>query len=196
MLAITTTRDGYVTRLFEDRTGTLWMGAGGAGLTSLRDGRFTSYSVADGLPSNAVWAFADDGHGGVLAGTNRGIARIAGGRVEVFHTDAEIAGAKVYSLARSPDGALWVGVPEGGLYRIDSRGTTRFGPSQGLTRDRVESVHVSDNGDVWVGTETGGLFHYSDGRFESYSAADGLQGDRVPIIAQGAESDLWNHLNT
>ncbi len=190
-----TTRDGlssdFIARLFEDQNGTLWIGTEAGGATSLRDGKFTVYTTDAGLPGSVVRAFVDDGHGGLLVGTNRGIARIAAGRVSPYQAHADLAGADISTLATARDGSLWVAVMGGGLYRVDSRAVTRFGPRHGLTHDAVESLHPHDDGQMWVGTANGGLFRHSDGRFENYSPADGLPGARVPVIAKGIDKDMW-----
>jgi ligand-binding sensor domain-containing protein len=46
-------RAGAVTALFEDRDGNIWVGTT-KGIERIRDGMFTSYSAAQGLPSDSV----------------------------------------------------------------------------------------------------------------------------------------------
>ena len=188
-------RDGlssdFTTCLFEDRGGTLWIGTDGGGVSALRDGRFSVYTTADGLPSNLVRAILDDGDGGLVVGTSRGIARIADGRVRAYKGPADVVNADIRTLARAPDGSLWVASYLGGLYRVDAHGMTRFGPDSGLTNDRVETLFVGEDARIWLGTSTAGVFRYANGRFEHYAQADGLPGARVPIIAHGADHDLW-----
>lgn len=189
-------RDGlasdFVWCLFEDHAGTLWIGTDGGGVSAFSGGRFTSYTIADGLPSNLVRAIVADGRGGVLVGTSRGIARIADGRVSPYEGRADVARADVSALARPPDGSVWVALMSGGLYRVDSRGVTEFGPGHQLANDRVESLFADEEGRIWAGTSLNGLFRYSAaGRFEGYAAADGLPGARVPVIAPGVDHSLW-----
>ena len=95
-------------------------------------------------------------------GTSHGIARIVGGRVSAYPVQADLAEADIATLARAPDGALWVAVMGGGLYCVDSGGVTRFGPSHGLADDAVESLYLHDDGQMWVGTSRGGLFRPFD----------------------------------
>ena len=75
-----------------------------AARSALRDGRFTAYTTDAGLPGNVVRAFVDDGDGGLLVGTNRGIARIADGRVSAYQADADLAEA---DISHTGQGARW-----------------------------------------------------------------------------------------
>jgi len=188
-------RDGlssdFIWCLFEDHTGTLWIGTDGGGVNAFSRGRFTPYTTAHGLPSNLVRAIIDDGSGGLLVGTNRGIARIANGRVSPYEGRAAVAHADISTLARPPDGSLWVATMSGGLFRVDSHGVTEFGPDYGWTNDHVESLFADEEGRMWVGTTNDGLSRYSAGRFERYAPADGLPGARVPVIARGVDNGLW-----
>ena len=136
-------------------------------------------------------AIVDDGNGGLLVGTSRGIARIADGRVSPYEGRADVADADISTMVRPSDGSLWVASMSGSLYRLDSRGVTEFGPDQGLTNDRVLSLFADEEGRVWVGTSQNGLFRYSQGRFERHAAADSFPGARVPVIARGVDNDLW-----
>jgi signal transduction histidine kinase len=189
------TRDGlssdFTTCLFEDHAGTLWIGTDGGGVNAFSGGRFTPYTIAQGLPSNLVRAIVDDGNGGLFVGTNRGIARIAGGRVRGYEGRADLAQANVSTLARSPDGSLWVAAMSGELYRVDAHGVTRFVPRHGLANDPVESLFADAEGRMWVGTTNDGLFNCAEDRCEHYTAADGLPGGRVPVIAQAADNGVW-----
>jgi signal transduction histidine kinase/ligand-binding sensor domain-containing protein len=188
-------RDGlssdFIWCLFEDHAGTLWIGTDGGGVNVFSRGRFTPYTIAQGLPSNLVRAIIDDGSGGLLVGTNRGIARITDGRVSPYEGRADVAHADISTLARPPDGSLWVATISGGLYRVDSHGVTEFGPDHGWTNDRVESLFADEEGRMWVGATNQGLFRYSAGRFERYAPSDGLPGARVPVIARGVDNGLW-----
>ncbi len=190
-----TTRDGlssdYVLSLFEDRNGTLWIGTNGGGLNRWRDGRFTHYTTDDGLPVNEVGAITADGSDGLWVGTANGLARFSQGRVTTFVDHPDLLRAHILALARTRDGAIWVGSSAAGLFRIDDRQVRKFGPGDGLTSVRMERLHVDENDRVWVGTADQGLFRFSNGRFERYSTREGLAGNRVPAIGPGFGDDLW-----
>jgi ligand-binding sensor domain-containing protein len=60
------------TALHEDEDGTLWMGTIDGGLTRYRDGAFTSYTTADGVPPGPVLAFSHDLKGELLINIGSG----------------------------------------------------------------------------------------------------------------------------
>ena len=123
-------------------------------------------------------AIIDDGNGGLLVGTSRGIAQDRRrSREPPIEGRADVAHADISTLARPPDGSLWVAPMSGGLYRLDSHGVTEFGPDQRVDeRSRVESLFADEEGRMWVGTSKDGLFRYSAGRFEQLRAGRRLAG--------------------
>lgn len=78
-----------VRRIFRDRQGTLWfccdqwpvLGTRG-GLSALRQGRWTQYTVADGLPSEYAVDFFESRDGRRFVATSGGVARWRDGRWE------------------------------------------------------------------------------------------------------------------
>lgn len=70
--------------------------------------RFISYSAADGLPSNTVYAIAQDADGVLWVGTRNGLASFDGTR---FRSHKEYG--RVNALAVDTEGRLWVGTTEG-----------------------------------------------------------------------------------
>src|SRR2546421_1808597 len=61
-------------KLFEARDGALWIVAEENGLVRYKDGKFTSYSTTEGLPSKDVRMVRDDADGNVLVFTRSGTA--------------------------------------------------------------------------------------------------------------------------
>lgn len=65
-----------------------------------------------GLPSDRVYAIAQDGDGVMWFGTERGLAHFDGRRVQSV-TAENFPAEKILSLKFAPDGALWIGTRNG-----------------------------------------------------------------------------------
>lgn len=109
----------------------------------------------DGLPSDKVLAVLVH-RGGVWAGTEKGLARIEGGRVvDVLDTADGLPFAAVSSLAADAEtGDLWIGTL-GGLARLSGGRIDAFTQlDSGLANDVVYGVAV-DGPTVWIATAAG-----------------------------------------
>ena len=75
---------GQVLVLHVGRGGALWVGTASGGLTVVRDGRFTTFTTEDGLPSDYVEALYEAQDGTLWIGTNEGLARLVDGLITAY----------------------------------------------------------------------------------------------------------------
>src|ERR1019366_162221 len=115
--------DSRVLSLFEDREGSLWVGTA-SGLDRFRDTKFTTYTVAEKLPSNQAENIIETRDGSVY------VTCRAGGPARFFHGEVTPITAKqglpnefATSLFESRDGSLWMSAVGLTRYR-DGRFTT------------------------------------------------------------------------
>ena len=128
------TRDGLgkgpVRAIYEDRDGTIWVGAGD-GLSRFRYARWTTWTTAQGLPDGGVQGIMEDDGDGLWLMTPAGVLRLPRGSVNgpvkslpyVLYGRTEglrlaTTGATSPRLTRSRDGRLWV-CTEDGVAAID-----------------------------------------------------------------------------
>src|SRR5918911_1220617 len=78
--------------------------------------RWGAVTLFHGLPSDHVRAIAQDAEGVMWFGTDAGLARYDGRRVQSV-TSEGLAGPRVRALAVGADGALWVGADDGAFVR-------------------------------------------------------------------------------
>lgn len=111
-------------------------------------------TVADGLPSERVLAVEVDGET-IWAGTENGLARVRGGRIDTFGIEDGLPLAVVTALDLDPvTGDLWIGTL-GGLARYSAGRIDAFTQlDSGLANDVVYGVAV-DHGVVWAATASG-----------------------------------------
>ena len=185
-------RRGAVTSVFEDRDRNLWIGTN-RGIERLRDGVFTTYSAAQGLPVDASGPVYVDDTRTWIAPVDGGLYTIAGQRVTPV-TIAGLANDVVYSISGGA-GDVWLARQRGGLTRLQADGDTfsarTYTKKDGLAQDNVYAVLRAQDGTVWAGTLSGGLSRFKDGRFTTFTTEDGLASNTVTALAEAADRSIW-----
>lgn len=137
----------------QDRQGYLWVGTYG-GIARYNGHRFVTYTIADGLASNAVETIVPAPDGSLVIATRAGYCRL---RNETFNceTPDNAFPAGVVYTALHQDGVLWLGTDEG-LLRIDGEQRRHFGVEAGLPAKHVLSLRLDPlDGSLWIGTDGG-----------------------------------------
>lgn len=195
----------HVYKLAQDRAGYLWV-ATSDGLARFDGVRFRvwQHDPADpaSLPGNVVQSLHIDAADRVWVGVEGGgLSLMEATRIGFRHyraaTDARFALDDVWSIASTPDGAVWFGGHGGGLVRYDpSRDAVqvfRHDPQQPdtLAADHVLSLAVDDAGTLWIGTSAG-LERHVDGHFEHVGAGEGgLSAPLVLSLSAEPAGPLW-----
>jgi signal transduction histidine kinase/ligand-binding sensor domain-containing protein len=182
-------------RLFEDRSGVIWVGSfeGGVTLCERVERRFTTVRVIDrdqsGNFRHNVRAIAGDPSGDLWVGALSGLTRFdpALRHYRVIPCDGSARdgpGSRfIGSLYRAGDTTLWVGTWDGALSSLDLRvgGWTQH-PYQPLGRRYlnpygIRSLHVTPDGVVWLGTTSNLLIAYDPRSRKSmqYTIAPGVE---------------------
>ncbi len=73
-----------VRSIYEDERGTLWIGTYDGGLSRFRDGKFTNYTIENGLFNNGVFQIFEDEKGNFWISCNKGIYRVAKQELEDY----------------------------------------------------------------------------------------------------------------
>jgi signal transduction histidine kinase/ligand-binding sensor domain-containing protein len=179
-----TTEQGLVSNdariLFEDRSGDVWIGTI-AGLQRLHNGRFTTYTAADGLPKgqnqyDAV--FEDKGHSIWVGSLEDGVGRLHNGRFERFSVGEGLKRGQVRGFADSDKGIV-VAVSDYGLFRLNGK---RFVPIAGIPHGYITSPISDTAGALWFGVNGNGVFRLDHDSLRHFMKADGLPGTRVSSL--------------
>jgi signal transduction histidine kinase/ligand-binding sensor domain-containing protein len=185
-------RRGAVTVVFEDRDRNVWIGTN-RGIERLRDGVFTTYSAAEGLPAGAFGPVYVDDARAWIAPVDGGLYTISGQRGAPVAV-AGLAKEVVYSISGGA-GDVWLARQHGGLTRLRTNGRTvsdrTFTKADGLAQDNVYAVLRARDGSVWAGTLSAGLSHLKNDRFTTFTTEDGLASNTVAALAETADGTLW-----
>jgi diguanylate cyclase (GGDEF)-like protein len=200
-----TRRDGLVsdtlTRLFEDRTGNIWVGSleGVQRLRMASDGNsvsaFETYDAQSGSANNFVRDILQDAEGSLWLGTDRGIERFRDGRFTTWGLQRGLTEQFARTVLEDKTGAIWVGTSDG-LFRFADQKVRRFGREEGLLNSAILSLTESRDGAIWVGTNAGGLHRLRDDKFENWNEKLGLGAASVRAILETRDGALWIGTNT
>jgi signal transduction histidine kinase len=108
-----------------------------------------------GLPSDQVRAVAQDAEGQMWFGTDAGLARYDGRRVQSVTAEG-LAGPRVRALAADAGGALWVGADGGAFVR--AAGSETFRRVEETRGKSVLAVHAPSAGRALLATSDGLVF--------------------------------------
>ncbi len=178
--------DVLVKAIAEDPKGTLWFGTDGGGLCRFKDGKFLTYTVENGLPSNMILWVSTRRDGGIWIGTARGLSKFVDGRFTNFSKKDGLASDTIMAMYEDAQDVLWIGT-EAGLSRMDDDKFTTYTVRQGLFDDLAFQILEDDNGNLWMSCNKGifrvskkELTDFAHGKTHSvtsipYGVADGMK---------------------
>ncbi len=102
-------KPAHVAALAVGKDGAIWAGTRGAGLARFDGKAWTNYTVAEGLPSNQIYALHIDRKGRLWIGTENGLAVFDNGKFQVMTTAQGLLAENVYSVTTTKDGGVWAG---------------------------------------------------------------------------------------
>ncbi|MFN0108204.1 MAG: two-component regulator propeller domain-containing protein, partial [Blastocatellia bacterium] len=98
----------------------MWFGTFG-GLAQFRDGRFISYTTAQGLTGNRVRSLYEDADGTLWIGTyDDGLSRFRNGRFFNYRTEQGLFNNGGFQILEDRHGYFWIGCNKG-IYRVSRR---------------------------------------------------------------------------
>ena len=198
--------DGLVgdtlTRLFEDRAGSIWVGSL-EGVQRLRvsdDNKsvvtFETYNALGASSRNYVRDIVEDAEGSLWMGTDRGIERFRDGRFTTWGIQRGLLEQFTRTVIEDKSGAIWVGTSDG-LFRFFEKNVRQYGREDGLANSAILSLLEARDESIWIGTNAGGSLHrLRGGKFESWGQRLGLGAASVRAIIETRDGALWIGTNT
>ncbi len=156
------------------------------------NGLKTRLSVGHELPGSRIQALLADHEGCLWIGTNGGLARWSGGKLERLPVTDPLASASVLAMMEDREGNLWVGTETGGLHILRDQRFKALTARDGLSSDNTTAVVEDRTGALWVGTGGGGLNVVRTGEagktvISGYSVRERAAERRDPVAGRGAQ---------
>jgi signal transduction histidine kinase len=182
-------RNAWVSSVAEDQQGVLWAGTQ-RGLTRWAGGEERTFTPADGLPGEQVFALHPGAPGELWVGTDRGLARFRGARAEAVPQVT----AAVTALHRESDGTLWIGAADG-LWRMTGGALRRFPfgdelAAAGVEPGEIRAIQRDDQGTLWLSAD-GRLLWLDGERLRRPRAPAALAMDKVRAMTRDRDGALW-----
>ena len=184
--------------------GSLWVVRGrnavsDAPLCQVTDRAVRCFGASDGIPISPAEALLADGNGGFWIGGQTALVRWRAGVSQVYPIEAlesNAGNSGISSLARGPDGTLWVGIlaagPGLGLGQL-REGT--FTPFVTRTFDgskvAVYAMIVDRDGALWVATSGRGIWRIHGTVVDHYGRTEGLSSDTAMALFEDREGIVW-----
>jgi ligand-binding sensor domain-containing protein/signal transduction histidine kinase len=192
------TAEGIANDVVYSITGTgkdeVWVGRQQGGLTHLRytGNSFTAktYTQADGLAQNSVYALYRSRDGAVWSGTlSRGVSQLKNGHFTNYTTADGLAANTISSIAEGADGTMWFGTPSG-LSALTKNGWRTYTVSEGLASQDVNCLLQDSNGVLWIGTAEG-LAFFTAGQLQVPKVVPDLLHEPIFGLAEDKNGGLW-----
>jgi len=146
-------RSNVVDDLMEDRDGSLWISTSD-GLVRLSKGRFTAFTAADGLPSNAVMSVSQQRSGRLIVATAAGLAIVEGDRFrDIAGTELVSSTGRVILLTDDAHGTLWAATGQQ-LISVSAGSAIAERPIPSQV-DAIQAIVSGARGEIWVGGTRG-----------------------------------------
>ncbi|MBI2838086.1 MAG: hypothetical protein HYX75_07220 [Acidobacteria bacterium] len=177
--------------LASDSHGDLWI-ATKSGLSRLRNGKFSNYRTAEGLPGTDVRSVYVDRQSVVWVGMfSGGVFRFESGQFAPYVPKPVTPYNSVSCSLQDSDGNFWVGTLGGGLSRLRDGEFETLTMHDGLPDDIIRALFEDAEGNVWIGTDSGGVARLKDEKFTCFSSREGLSHDLALTVIEDRERSLW-----
>ncbi len=186
-----TTPSHRVRVLRRDRSGAVWVGTHGRGLSRMSGVSPPGSVEATYLEDAIITDLMEDVEGNFWVGTlGNGLYRLRAAAVSLMTTDHGLPSSLTSSVHHDAHGTLWVGTL-GGLADV-RRGKVRvYGASEGLPTGLITGLYEDSQGVLWVGTQDRWAFRLSGGAFEPAGAGFKIPNSCVVGMCEAADGALW-----
>jgi signal transduction histidine kinase/ligand-binding sensor domain-containing protein/CheY-like chemotaxis protein len=180
----------YIEALYEAKDGALWIGTYQGGVTRYADGRFRTFTAADGLCGNGGVGFAETADDSLWFGAlDAGLCRFKGGVFTSWRKAQGLPDDRVRAVLSARDGTLWIGT-DAGVARWRDGALTPLGKSGGPLSTRVSALAEEPDGTVWIGT-VAGLVRVRGDAMTTFRAQPGFPETTIKSLAMDRDGSLW-----
>jgi MFS family permease len=142
--------------VFQDRSGTLWIGTVN-GFGGYRNGNVATYQSVNGSSIGSVKSIGEDKEGNLWIGAEQELLILSHGTL--LKRSGWNSSSEVRAIYRDQQGHMWVGTDGDGLFEFtDLSGEFKhYTVKDGLPSNQVRTLLVDRKGALWIGTQPVGV---------------------------------------
>jgi ligand-binding sensor domain-containing protein/signal transduction histidine kinase len=137
--------------VYQSRDGAVWAGTLSGGLSKFKDGRFTSYTAANGLASNTITSIAETFDGTMWFATPNGLNALAHGEWQTYALQDGLPSVAVNCLYEDSARNLWMGTASGLAFLTSGHIQIPRGMPASL-REQIFGIAEDRYGWLWIAT--------------------------------------------
>lgn len=191
---------GGVRCIFEDQSGSFWVGTnGGLARLNRRTGKFKRIPLTKQdlpLTANNIWALEEDSTGNLWVGTAAGLFTLKAGELHPFPVNQNSQPNGVTALLLDTQQKLWVATESAGLF-IKDMAAEGLQAVPGSARPKLSTLLQAKDGTIWVGSLGQGIALFSEqGEPMGHIQTEGSSGltlasDVVQALQLDDQGHIW-----
>ncbi|HWD91330.1 MAG TPA: two-component regulator propeller domain-containing protein [Verrucomicrobiae bacterium] len=180
----------WIRCLAEDREGTLWVGAGSAGVIALRPSIVETLDPPDHLQGRVALSATASRKGEIWIGSEgAGVYRLRNNEWKVFNESDGLSNLYVWSVSVDAQDRVWAATWGAGIFVQQGDRFVRPPGLENINIPMAATLQAAD-GSIWIGSASG-LIHSRHGAVESFGEKDGLNSPDVRAIAEAPDGTIW-----
>lgn len=185
----------YVTALYEDKKGIIWIGTDGTGISKYDGINFITYTTNEGLPGNNIRQICEDKKGNIWISTENGIGIIDGATCIQFTEKQGMTGKFVLNITEDSKGNMWMGTDGDGLTKFTIKNLaeasailTHYTIKEGVPYHIVSTAIEDKKGNIWFST-LNGLVRFDGNEFVKIETD--VTVNSVTKILEDTKGNIW-----
>jgi ligand-binding sensor domain-containing protein/signal transduction histidine kinase len=180
---------GPIFGLVADHDGNLWVRSWGPMMLRYRDGELKNVRWDLGWSYSSVTAMYEANNGALLfSEMGSGTIKYHNKMFETLVPTTALPRSPVISMAETPDGDIWMGTRDAGLFRLSGQQT--FAITKGLTDQKINCLLPNSDGKLWVGTDNGVVIWNGSELIKS-DMSSSLSQVQILAMNRDRDSNIW-----